>query len=344
MLTYATALAERNYEVYFLVGSTSGPIGGKLPEQVSIIDLESPRIILAVWKVAQVLKKHRIPVLFSTLTNANLTAVIAGKLLSRNVKVIIREASTPSMAATYHQSKLLYGLAKRLFKRADHFVAVSEAVAQDAINFYHLNANRVTTIYNPNIMERSEQRPNHPFFEVDNDFKVAVGMGRITRVKNFPLLAEAIALVHQQIPEVRLVIIGQKDLDPSSTDILKKRINDLQINAIVSLPGYQTNPADYLSFADLLVLSSSYEGLPNVLIQALACGTPVVSTNCSGGVRDILDNGKTGYIVDDFTPEELAKGIIAQLQHPFPSIENRISKAKEFSLPKSLSQLIQLLE
>lgn len=343
IITYCNALAERGYQVSLLAGVANGPATDLISSLVRIVNLECPRIVLAVFKIRRWLKANRASVLIATLTNANVAAVLAGKFLSTGTRVIIREASTPSMAVKYHSGSSVYKLAKMVFRYADVFIAVSKAIKDDAITFYGLEKGKVVVVYNPNTVGCSSVLPNHPFYKKDQSTPIVLGIGRFTKVKNFSLLVAGFKKVLIQKPSAKLIIIGQQDLDQTEFRHVENQIKNHNLEANVSLPGYKSDPENYLSHSSVFVLSSLYEGLPNVLIQALACGTPVVSTDCCGGVKEILVDGKMGYIAKNENEDDLAEGILQQLTNPFPSVEERIERAAFFSLENAVKKLEELI-
>jgi glycosyltransferase involved in cell wall biosynthesis len=172
----------------------------------------------------------------------------------------------------------------------------------------------VQVIYNPVIMPgmkaRARQVPDHPWFRAGEP-PVVLGIGRLTRQKDFPTLIRAFAGVRRQRP-VRLIILGEGE-DRAALDTL---VTELGLGDDVALPGFRDNPLGYLSASALFVLSSAWEGLPTVLIEALAAGTRVVSTDCPSGPREILQEGRLGTLVPVGDVPALAAAMSAALDCP----------------------------
>ncbi|HSJ87752.1 MAG TPA: glycosyltransferase [Anaerolineales bacterium] len=179
-----------------------------------------------------------------------------------------------------------------------------------------LPRNKIQIIYNPvvtpELAEKVTASPNHPWFEIGQP-PVLLAVGRLTAQKDFPTLIQAIAQVRQSQP-VRLIILGEGPDRP----LLEALIKDLGMEENMCLPGFVENPYAYMSRASLFVLSSRWEGLPTVLIEALYCGVPVISTDCPSGPREILADGKYGALVPIQDPTALAEMIKMALTKPTP--------------------------
>ncbi|MEM7571979.1 MAG: glycosyltransferase [Bacteroidota bacterium] len=342
MISYANGLVKRNIDVFFFVGKNKGPLKELLDPSIEKVTLNKKRILLASFRLSKVLKAKQIDVCISTLKNANLCLLVATKLFRAKAKCVIREASVPSKVNYQGRSLLVVKLAKYLFRYADACIAVSEYVAEDFANFYGLDSSTIFVIYNPAPVIGETKRPQHPFFTETVNSKLIVGIGRIVPVKNFSLLVEAFAEVRKSITS-RLIILGQKNLQPAELEKVQQKIQEFGLSDFVDLAGFVDNPEDYVSHSDVLVLSSNFEGFPNVVLLALSCATPIVSTNCSGGLREIIDNGKYGKLTEVGESSEMAVGIIEQLENPMPRKKDLLERAAFFSEEAAIDQLLNLL-
>jgi glycosyltransferase involved in cell wall biosynthesis len=192
----------------------------------------------------------------------------------------------------------------------------------------------VRVIANPLNLERifalaSAPAP-HPWLE-DHEVPVILGLGRLVAVKDFPTLIRAFARLRQAHP-ARLIIFGEG----RQRAALERLIRRLGLDAVVALPGYIDNPFAALARAALFVLCSRYEGSPNVLIEALACATPCVATDCRSGPREILAHGQLGALTPVGEPEALAHAMLATLKAP-PPAERLRSAAQRFDLGSSIA-------
>jgi glycosyltransferase involved in cell wall biosynthesis len=194
------------------------------------------------------------------------------------------------------KSRIEIGLAVKIYQHAPCVLTVSQALADELTHMYGVPDRRIQTIYNPVLTEALPRLANepltHPFFEPGQP-PVILSAGRLTVSKDFPTLIRAFSLVRQHRP-ARLVILGEGEQRPT----LESLIAGLGIGADIDLRGFENNPFNYMRQASVFCLSSMYEGFGNVLVKALACGCPVVSTDCPVGPAEILANGAYG----DLTP------------------------------------------
>ncbi|MHA2939808.1 glycosyltransferase [Vibrio sp. RC27] len=197
-----------------------------------------------------------------------------------------------------------------------HMVCVSDGAKEsldDLLVTHNIAAKSVTKISNPNDFELIRQESDIPIpTDVAPERPYILGLGRLTEVKNFPLLIEAYALLKQEqnLPHQLIIVGAGKD-----KETIERTIERLGLQDDVILKGQQSNPYPWFKQADLFVLSSRWEGLGMVLIEALVCGTPVVATDCKGGVRDIMQGGLEPYLTDE-TPRSLADKIATTLENP----------------------------
>jgi glycosyltransferase involved in cell wall biosynthesis len=230
---------------------------------------------------------------------------------------------------------------RRTYPGADAVVTVSAYVANDLITKMGLTRQSVTTIYNPvvddTLRARAQQALDHPWFN-QSAVPVILAVGRLTEQKDFPTLMRAFAVV-RATREARLVLLGEGRLRAD----LEVLANRLGVRKDVDMPGFVENPFQYMARASVLVLSSEYEGLPGVLIQALACGCPVVSTDCPGGSREILADGQYGALVDIGDADGIAKAILAELGNPTAK-DVLLRRAEDFSVDRAVSNYLNLLD
>lgn len=209
------------------------------------------------------------------------------------------------------KGRIMLFLYRRFYAGADAVIAVSREAASDLTERLRLSPGQVRMIYNPVItpalFEQAKEAVEHPWFAPGQP-PVVLSAGRLCEQKDFPTLLRAFAQVRAHTRS-RLVILGE---GPERLS-LERMASDLGLRASVLLPGFVANPYAYMARAATYVLSSKWEGLPTVLIEALACGAPVVSTDCPSGPREILQDGKYGRLVPVGDADALAQAIEANL-------------------------------
>ncbi len=306
-------------EVDLLLIRNQGPHLAGLPPAVNRIPLGSNHSLLAIPALARYLRQARPRALLAAKDRAGRAAVLARALAGVDTRLVLRLGTNLS-ASLAGRSALRrawrYWPIRRLYPHLDHIVAVSAGVAADTATIAGLPREAITVIRNPVITPDLRQRAAapcpHPWFQGEGP-PVLLGAGRLQRQKDFPTLIRAFARVRQVHP-CRLVIIGEGQERPALTAL----IGQLGLANQVDLPGFQAQPLPFLARANLFVLSSAWEGSPNVLTEAMALGTPVVATNCPSGPAELLDGGRIAPLVPVGDVEALAAAILATLDLPPP--------------------------
>jgi glycosyltransferase involved in cell wall biosynthesis len=378
MLNLTRGFLAQGRKVDIVLCQAKGAYLGDIPEGATMIELEASSNLPARWAVASVnlgdflallrpvllakkisaevarlksLQRYilhsRPDVILSALPYANLCAIWAKQLSGSNVSVVVSERialSTYCKAPSNFRKwrwRYLPELVRRTYPKANRVIAVSDHVADELITTIGLHQDSVITAHNPvvddNLRTRAQQTLEHPWFAQDEP-PVILAAGRFTEQKDFATLIRAFAAVRAD-KEARLVILGEGRL----RDDLEQLVCTLGIQADVCMPGFVENPFQYMARASVLVLSSAYEGLPGVLIQALACGCPVISTDCPGGSSEILEDGKYGALVGIGNADEMAKAILAELDDPTPR-EILLRRAEDFSVERAVNSYLALLD
>ena len=240
------------------------------------------------------------------------------------------------------KERWLMPLAARWYlPKAAGVIGVSQGVSNDILRSARLKSDRVHTIYNPILSEafyrKAAEPVYHPWFSRERNWLNVITVGRLTPQKDHATLLKAIALANKQRP-VRLVIFGQGELLGELQDQAKA----LGIQDIVEFAGYDANPYKFISGADLFVLSSRWEGFGNVLVEALACGARVVSTNCPSGPREVLDGGTFGDLVAVGDSEAIADSITEETNHEFDN-EALTSHLEKYYVQSVAEQYLQIM-
>lgn len=302
----AEGLVRRGFDVDLVLATAEGPRLAEIPAEVRIIDLEARRVLGSLPRLARYLRREKPRGLASVLDHANVVALWARKLGRYSGRVVVIEQNTLSEAARNGKSRrdrMMPRLVRRFYPWADYVVGVSEGVSEDLARFVSLPAEKLRVISNPivapEIEELARAPVDHAWF--DGSAPVFVAAGRLRPQKDFPTLLRAFSLVRARRP-VRLLILGEGP----ERERLEALTRELDLTSDVSLPGATTNPYAYMARSTAFILSSRWEGLPTVLIEAMSCGAPVVATDCPSGPREILADGRYGALVPVGDVEALA--------------------------------------
>ncbi|BAZ12818.1 glycosyl transferase, group 1 family protein [Calothrix sp. NIES-4071] len=334
-------MSQLNLNVDLVVSNTEGPYLNQLPKQVRLVNLAREGVLKSVIPLSRYLKEYRPCVLISHMSHANVVAILASRFARTKTKLILVEHNTLSVdKSKLLRAKFVPMFMKWLYPYADNIVCVSEGVAEDLVFQLGLAKEKVKVIYNPVVNEEliaaSQASLNHPWFQQGVP-PVFLAVGRLTEQKDFITLLEAFALLRRQTV-ARLVILGEGELRGK----LEAKISQLGIAEDVSLPGFATNPYAYMSKASAFVLSSRWEGLGIVLIEAMACGCPVIATDCPNGPKEILEGGKYGYLPPVGDVVALSKAMLQVLNAPV-NRELLRQRAIYFSSKRAVSEYLYLL-
>ncbi len=315
----ANGLAARGLEVTLVLGNASGPYLDIVQPDVRVVDLGTSSMPRALPRLIHHLRTTRPDALLAAMSHANVIAALAHRLARSGARLVLSErAHMGSVFAEYRglRMRMTRALMRLTYCWADRVVAVSQGVADDLPRHVPVAPGRIVTVYNPVIDEtlrrQAQAAPTHPWL-VTPESPVVVAAGRLIAQKDFATLIRAFALVRRQRP-ARLLILGEGELREQLVALAAQ----LGIAVDVDLPGFDANPFAAMRAASLFVLSSRFAGLPGVLIQAMACGTPVVSTDCHSGPREVLEDGRWGALVPVGDVDALALAMQAALDDTSP--------------------------
>lgn len=329
----ANGLSKKGFKVGLVLAQKEGPYLKDISNNVNIVDLKSSRIIKSLFPLTKYLKKESPDVLISTLTHVNLISIGAKIISKSSAKLLIRQAINYRIPS----NKVRLVLERNLFKRADHVIAVSNGVKDSLVEKLGIPDKKIRVIYNPvfkqEIIDKSKESVNHPFFKENQ--KIILGVGRLSRQKDFTTLIKAFNRI--KTDSIKLIILGEG----RDREELEKLLTEMGLEKYVSMPGFVENPYAYMAKADVFVLSSKIEGFANVLVEALSCGTNIVSTDCPSSPDEILEGGKYGRLVPVGDVEKLAEAIIASLANPLDK-EILLNRARMFSAERAVEEYIKI--
>lgn len=277
----------------------------QVPADVEFIDLGCRRVRQALPKLVRLLWRRRPDVVMSTLGHLNLALAIVRPLLPGGTRYVARETTIVSHGITeYRRSRLWAWAFRRFYGRFDRVICQSRAMRDDLVANFALDAKRTVIIHNPVDRARIVEAAASPVQSVTPPGMLrVVAAGRLSIEKGFDLLLDALALARRR--DLHLTILGDGPLRAELTARAEAR----GIADRVRFAGFLRNPYPTIGAADLFVLSSRYEGFPNVVLEALACGTPVVATPAPGGVREILDGVAGCVVADEVSAQALATAL-----------------------------------
>lgn len=332
------------YDVTFLLHQHKGSYSSSVPEGVRVVSLGRSRTLACLGPLIRFLKKEQPDVLIANLGHNNILAIWAAAIARVKTKIIASQhsvLSTECATTSQWQYKVLPLLCRLFLPRAHRVVAVSEGVAEDLMKTAGLSRDKIAVVYNPldfkNFRQRLSEPVPHPWFH-DDGAPIILAVGRLSSQKDFKTLVKAFAKVRQK-KDARLVIVGEGEEEGR----LKELAASLGVAEYFSLAGFQKNPLPFMRNARMLVMSSIYEGFGIVLVEALACGMPVVSVNCPFGPAEVLGDGEFGRLVPVGDDAQMAEAILATLEDAAPpaGLEER---GKAFTVERTIEGYISLFQ
>ncbi|MFC4025016.1 glycosyltransferase [Oceanobacillus longus] len=298
-----------------------------LNPEIKFIKLKTKRLRSAIFPLAKVIREEKADIVFSTIPNYNTIAILGNLFSFTGAKNIVREAAYLGGTTSADLKLRLYGL---LYKFSSKVIALSNGVKGNIVHRYKVKPEKIEVIYNPVDIESIQRNINEGTIPEEHAViftgaeKVMITAGRLVNDKDQKTLIKAFAEVNRRI-DTKLVILGEGKLEKE----LKSLAEELNIVEQVYFLGFQENPYIYFTKADVFVLSSKREGFGHVLAEALATGTPVVSTNAQPGAQEVLNNGEYGLMCEVGDVKALAEKIYETLTWDEKQINHAIQKGLE---------------
>jgi len=332
MVKIANELQERGYKIEIIVVDATGPYKSLIKPEIEVAEIGGSNTVDILYNLWTHLRNTETNVLLSTMEIPNIVSVVATRRLS--IPTVIRIASVNSMRSRQGKHKLIPTLKRLTYPHAESIVTISDGVARDLSDIIGVPAPRMRTIHNPaydpDIPCESREPVEHKWLN-DQKKNVVIGVGNMKPAKDFSTLLDAMARVDNE--DTHLIILGKGDLKHE----LVQQATALGIRGRVSFPGFVDNPYAYMAKADVFALSSAWEGFGNVIVEAMACETPVVCTDCPGGPAEILDKGTYGHLVSVGDDAAMSEAIQEMLDDPTEP-ELLVSRAQDFMIEKIVDQ------
>ncbi|MEY4700461.1 MAG: hypothetical protein RL326_648 [Pseudomonadota bacterium] len=326
MLVFARELLLRGYPVDLVLAKREGALQPLIPFGARVVDCKSSRMLHTFPKLAAYLRANKPAAVYSTITHANIMAALTCQAVKFEAPLIVRQSNAP---LSEHKSGVMHEVSRRLipmtYPKASSVIAVSKGVQEELISMQPMLSERIQVLPTPvltsDVRRQGEQTPAHPWF-TERRAPVILSAGRLERHKGMFELLRAFAVVRKS-RDAKLIIIGEG----SARTELEAEVMKLGLANDVDLPGFQENPFPFMNHATLFVLNSYYEGLPNVIIQAMSFGTPIVCTDCKSGPSEILEAGRFGRLIPVRSHEKLVTALTESLDLP----KHRAAQASAWS-------------
>lgn len=342
VINLSSELVRRGYPVHIVLARAEGPLLEQVAPEARIVDLKARQVSTSLPGLVRYLRAEAPTAMLTLQTHCNITGLIARNFARRPVRVVVSEHNSisPRVHGKSGKEAFLLRSARWFYPHAEGIVAVSRGLAGELAAALRMEPARIAAIYNPivdaNLAAQAQLALDHPWFAPGQP-PVVLSVGRLVPQKDHATLLRAFARLRQN-RTARLVILGEGP-ERGTLHTLATRLG---IESDVSLPGTDAHPYRFMRRCGVFVLSSAWEGFGNVLIEAMACGAPAISTNCPSGPAEILENGKYGPLVPVGDDKALAAAIGATLDHPLPAPTLQ-SRAADFSVVKSADAYLRLL-
>jgi glycosyltransferase involved in cell wall biosynthesis len=330
-LTYSEALIQRGYDVSYLICHENGDLSSIVPKGMEVLSLGNIKLTKSLFPLVRFFKKNPVDVFITGGEIPNSLSILAGILAGSKSKIIISHHNYFNVDVHEHLLKLLI---KLFYNKASHIISVSDGITRLLLS-RGIKKN-VVTIYNP--VDLSYIRTcSHADLNIALPPKYLLFIGRLGKVKNLPLLMDAYRILEKKDPFIELVLAGEGPMK----ETLENRISKYGLSKKVHFLGALENPFPIMKNASAVVLSSSSEALPTVILESFALGKTVISTPTNGAL-DLLEDGNFGYLSTTFNnAKEFASAIELGLSKPIPAtlLDSRVAK---FSIDAKVEELIKL--
>lgn len=289
-LTLLQHLDQKEFELHLILMKAEGEFIKDIPTYVNVIDCKSKNLWFFILPLYKILKKENPDIVFSTSGGTNMPLSLCSLIhKGRAYRSILSERSIITKTTMIWVKRILYPF-------ADEYTAVSEGVKSNMAELLKIQHDKIRVVNNPiitsDLLNKSKEECNHLWFSEKRKIPVMLHVGRFVPQKDHDTLIKAFHELRKEI-KVRLFLLGEGPLKQDIKNLVKK----LDLSEDVIFAGFDKNPFKYMTNCDLFVLSSKQEGMPGVLIQAMACGAACISTDCKSGPNEIIKTDENGILV-----------------------------------------------
>ena len=337
----------KNYEIIFISNSFSNKFNDDIKKiGIKKITLKSNRTITSFFEISNIIKKINPEIIFSVQMHANVLILLINLFLFKNnLKILCCERLSPQSYYGNFKGKIILILANLLYQNARKIICNSKGLANEIKKL--TNAKNITYIYNPTLKQNlkklaSKFKINENLFKKKKNKKIIISIGRLDETKNQMMLLKAINNLDYK-KDLEVVLLGEGYKKKDLIDYSKK----INFRNKLHILGFKKNPYPYLARSDLFVLTSNFEGLPNVLIEAMSLGIPIISTNSPSGPKEILLNGKAGFLIERNDYKSLSCKIKLLIDKPYIFHKKKYfykESLRRFSPKKSLHKYINVIK
>ncbi len=334
------------YDCDLALMKAEGEFLADLPEDVKLIDLKANSLWSMWLPLRRAIISSKYDVIYSTCGGASMPMMLAIWLSGfKGVSVVSERNILFPPKKNKLKRRLMLGIKKFLYEKATWITAVSKGVAEECVQILGTSKNKTIVVNNPiinsDLLEGKEEELDNEFFQKFD--KIVLAIGRFEWQKDYDTMLNAFKGVLNRKANIGLFILGKGPLE----NHYKEKARDLGIFENVNFGGFDKNPFKYMKSSDVYVLSSRHEGMPGVLVQAMACGVACVSTDCPTGPNELIESGKNGFLVDPENSEDLARAIEKllndeQLRQSFSS--NAPTAVSRFKEKEGVDSYFQFLE
>lgn len=342
-LTLLENISPEKFHISLVLMKAEGAFMPDIPKHVKLYNTNSRNLWLYTLPLISLLKREQPDIVFSTCGGANMPLALASALIfNRKFKLILSERNILFPPGKNRLKRNIMMFAKRLlYPLARHHTSVSKGVKQEMIDAFGLKPDAISVVDNPvitpQLIEQSQESVQHPWFKNKREIPVILHAGRFVYQKDHECLIGGFNLLLKK-QKARLFLLGEGPLQTK----IEKKVEDLGISEYVEFAGFDKNPFKYMSKCDVFVLSSRHEGMPGVLVQAMACGAPCVSTDCPTGPNEIISEDlNNGYLVPVGDEKQLAEGMHFLLQNDLDNIKKGVER---FKVDVALQSYIDVIE